>query len=104
MVNLIKSTYLPQKYTVWALLLVALLTPFVLTTPVRAQSIDDGLVGYWPFDADNPAIDQAGFGNNATLGSGLQLTTAVAPTAFANSRALLSTPNPNSYASAGARD
>lgn len=70
------------------------------SAPAHAQSIDDGLVGYWPFDAGNPSADQSGNGNTATLSSGLQLTTDVAPTAFANTRALLSTPNPNNYATA----
>ncbi|MEZ4656187.1 MAG: LamG-like jellyroll fold domain-containing protein [Caldilineaceae bacterium] len=68
--------------------------------PVHAQSIDDGLAGYWPFDADNPPLDLSGNGNTVTLGSGLQLTTAVAPTVFANTGALLSTPGSNSYATA----
>ncbi|MFN8443798.1 MAG: LamG-like jellyroll fold domain-containing protein [Caldilineaceae bacterium] len=75
---------------------------FVLLLPrlAHAQSIDEGLVGYWPFDAANPTVDLSGNGNTATLNSGLQLTTDVAPTAFANTRALLSTPNANNYATA----
>ncbi|MCB0124022.1 MAG: hypothetical protein KDE58_17330, partial [Caldilineaceae bacterium] len=83
-----------------AAILLAILLPLLVVRPAHAQSIDEGLVGYWPFDADNPAVDQSGNGNTATLGSGLQLTTDVAPTVFANSRALLSTLNPNSYATA----
>ena len=79
-------------------ILFAVLLPLCFTGTAQAQSIDDGLVGYWPFDADNPSVDQSGNGNTATLNSGLQLTTDVAPTAFANTRALLSAPNPNNYA------
>lgn len=86
----------------WALVLIwgALALFLALPSAAHAQSIDDGLVGYWPFDADNPSADQSGNNNTATLGSGLQLTTDVAPTAFANTGALLSTPNPNNYATA----
>ena len=80
--------------------LAALLLPFIFTTPVHAQSIDNGLVGYWPFDTDNPTADLSGNGNTVTLGSGLHLTTDVAPTSFPNTGALLSSPGANSYATA----
>ena len=80
--------------------LLAALFLFWLPMPTHAQSIDDGLAGYWPFDADNPTADLSGNGNTVTLGSGLHLTTNVAPTSFANTGALLSGSSANNYATA----
>lgn len=89
----------------WVTLSIAalLIVPAALpATPAQAQSVDDGLVGYWPFDATSgsTSADLSGNGNTATLAGGLQLTADVAPTDFANPRALLSTPSSNSYATA----
>jgi len=80
--------------------LLAALQPFRPSTAAHAQSIDDGLIGYWPFDAGNPGADFSGNNHPATLGSGLRTTTNVAPTSFANTGALLSAPGANSYATA----
>jgi hypothetical protein len=90
----------------WCLLLIAaLLAVFIVpatlaTTPVYAQSIDNGLVGYWPFELGSADADFSGSGNTMTFGNGMGLTSVVPPTPFANQAALLSLPNPTSYATA----
>lgn len=100
MVKLINNTHILHRFGLLTLLLILWLLCLGQPLHAYAQGIDDGLVGYWPFDADNPTVDQSGNGNTVTFGSSIQLTTNVAPTSFVNTRALLSTPNPNSYATA----
>src|SRR4029079_5291494 len=67
-------------------------------TPVNAQSSNDGLVGYWPFDIGSAEVDRSGSGNTVTFASGIGLTNNTAPTRFANTTALLSSLSPTSYA------
>jgi Leucine-rich repeat (LRR) protein len=69
-------------------------------TPVKAQSTEDGLVGYWPFDFGDAAADLSGSGNAAAFGNGMGLTSTTAPTRFSNTAALLSQNSATSYATA----
>src|SRR4029079_13741434 len=69
-------------------------------TPVNAQSSNDGLVGYWPFDIGSAEVDRSGSGNTVTFASGIGLTNNTAPTRFANTTALLSSLSSTSYATA----
>src|SRR5262249_23769289 len=68
-----------------------------------ASPIDNGLVGYWPFDFNTGATDFSGSGNTMTFGNAMGGTSDVAPahgTVQDNTGALLSSNNANSYASA----
>jgi hypothetical protein len=69
-------------------LLFALL--FSPSSPVHAQSIDAGLVGYWPFDegSGNSTVDRSGSGNNASLSAAASFTTSTAPLTVFNPAAL----------------
>ncbi|CAN5874862.1 hypothetical protein BH10CHL1_BH10CHL1_22310 [soil metagenome] len=82
-------------------LLAALLLPLILSTPAHAQSIRDGLLGYWPFDegSGKTSIDYSGYNNPAVLQSGATLVTIHAITPYLNNGALQSNPTvANSYA------
>src|SRR3954466_16352365 len=87
-------------------LLIALLAVFVvpasLATPVQAQSIDDGLVGYWPFDegSGTTSTDYSGSGNHATLHSMAGFTNVTPALDQGNPFAFKSVISPESYASA----
>jgi hypothetical protein len=93
-----------RAFTRWRLSLIAvLLTVFVVpvglaATSVKAQSTNDGLVGYWPFDIGSAEVDRSGSGNTVTFYNGSGLTNTTAPTRFANTTALLSSLSPTSYA------
>src|SRR6266700_634881 len=101
MFNSLKRAGARWRLPLIAALLAVLVVPAALpTTPAHAQSIDDGLVGYWPFDFGSAEIDRSGSGNAATFGSGMGLTSNAAPTRFANSSALLSSLSAASYATA----
>jgi hypothetical protein len=95
-----------RAFTRWRLpLIAALLAVFVVpaalaATPVKAQSTNDGLVGYWPFDFGSADSDLSGSGNTMTFGNGMGLTSTIAPTRFPNTTALLSQASPTSYATA----
>src|ERR1041384_2062534 len=95
---------LKRGFTRWRLpLIAALLAIFVVpaglaATPVKAQSTNDGLVGYWPFDIGSAEVDYSGSGNTVTFYNGIGLTNTAAPTRFANTTALLSSLSPTSYA------
>jgi hypothetical protein len=65
---------------------------------VQADLADSGLVGYWPFDIGSAEVDRSGSGNTVAFGNGIGLTNNTAPTRFANTTALLSSPSPTSYA------
>ncbi|MFN8491649.1 MAG: LamG-like jellyroll fold domain-containing protein [Caldilineaceae bacterium] len=93
---------LPRRLLALAFLLGAFWLPLYLSTPAHAQSIDDGLVGYWPFDEGNgsTSADQSGSGNTATLHTPNSFTNSTASTDFANPFALASVNNANSYATA----
>ena len=69
MANSFNYPLTPRRFLVLAYLLGALWAGLFITTPTHAQSIDDGLAGYWPFDTDNPTADLSGNGNTVTLGS-----------------------------------
>ncbi|MCX6048509.1 MAG: Ig-like domain-containing protein [Chloroflexi bacterium] len=83
-------------------LLAALLLSLLFTTPAHAQGIEDGLVGYWPFDegSGSTSRDFSGNNNTATLHTPNSFTTNAAPTDFANPAAFASVNNANSYATA----
>jgi Leucine-rich repeat (LRR) protein len=68
--------------------------------PNQATSSDPSLVGYWPFELGSADADLSGSGNTVTFGNGMGLTSAAAPTPFANQTALLSWLSPTSYATA----
>lgn len=76
----------------------------LLGAPQRAaaQSIDDGLVGYWRFDEGSGATsaDSSGSGNTATLFTPNSFTASTASTDFANPFAFSSHPTATSYATA----
>jgi hypothetical protein len=80
----------------------ALLLPLLLTASARAQGIDNGLVGYWPFDEGHrtTSADLSGNGNTATLAGAGGFTGNTAPTDFTNPFAFASVNNSNSYATA----
>ncbi|MEZ4869254.1 MAG: Ig-like domain-containing protein [Caldilineaceae bacterium] len=63
---------------------------FSPTPPAYAQSMDEGLVGYWPFDegSGNSSADRSGNGNTATLSAGASFTTRSAPMGLSNPSAL----------------
>lgn len=54
---------------------------FSPSSPVHAQRMDEGLVGYWPFDEGSGAssADHSGNGNTATLSTGASFTPDAAP-------------------------
>ncbi|CAN5543001.1 hypothetical protein BH10CHL1_BH10CHL1_16230 [soil metagenome] len=83
-------------------LLSVLLLSFGLATPAHAQNIDDGLVGYWPFDEGSGSIsaDLSGNNNTATLHTPNSFTGNAAPTEWQNPFAFASVNNANSYATA----
>lgn len=58
--------------------------------PVYAQSMDEGLVGYWPFDEGSGAssADRSGNGNTATLSPEVRFTNAIPPLPVNNAAAL----------------
>lgn len=70
--------------------------------PAHAQGIDDGLVGYWPFDEGHgsTSADLSGSGNTATLHTPNSFTNNTPSTDFVNPSALASVNNANSYATA----
>ena len=84
------------------LLLSALMLLLLCPVPAHAQSIDNGLVGYWPFDEGrgSTSADLSGSGNTATLHTPDSFTNNTAPTDFANPAALASVNSANSYATA----
>ncbi|MFN8491644.1 MAG: Ig-like domain-containing protein [Caldilineaceae bacterium] len=88
----------------WLCLPAALFLCLTAATPVHAQGVVSGLVGYWPFDEVSGGLspDRSGYDNKATLQSGAKLSTVVATTPFLNSASLASTPVTNSYATAAA--
>lgn len=94
-------THLALRWIVFPGLLAALL-PLWFTFPVYAQSIDDGLVGYWPFDEGNgsTSLDLSGNNNTATLHTPNSFTNNTASTDFANPFAFALANNVNSYATA----
>ena len=81
-------------------LLAALFFPWLFTTPAHAQGIDNGLVGYWPFDegSGTTSADLSGNNNTATLHTPNSFTSNTASTDFANPFAFASVNNANSYA------
>lgn len=83
-------------------LIFGVLLPLLLCPHVHAQGIDDGLVGYWPFDEGrgSTSADLSGSGNTATLQTPNRFTNNAAPTDYANPSALATVNNANSYASA----
>jgi hypothetical protein len=85
-----------------AALLAMLVAPAALSTPAQAQSVDNGLVGYWPFDegSGTTSRDLSGNNNTATLHTANSFTGNAAPTDFANPSALASVNNASSYATA----
>lgn len=82
--------------------LAALLLSLLFTTPAHAQGIEDGLVGYWPFDegSGSTSRDFSGNNNTATLHTPNSFTTNAAPTDWQNPFAFASVNNANSYATA----
>ena len=103
MFNLMKRAGAHWRVPLIAAVLAVFLAPAALAaTPAKAQGIDDGLVGYWPFDEGSGATsaDLSGSNNTATLHSASSFTTAAAPTDFANPYALASVNNAGSYATA----
>src|SRR5689334_7988962 len=99
--NPMKSAFTRWRFLLIAALLAVFVVPTALAaTPVKAQASNDGLDGYWPFDIGSAEVDRSGSGNTVTFASGIGLTNNTAPTRFANTTALLSSPSPSSYASA----
>ena len=83
-------------------LLAAVLLPLAAPQRAQAQSVDDGLVGYWAFDegAGSTSADGSGNGNTATLHTPNSFTGSTAPIDFANPFALAASNSASSYATA----
>src|SRR5690349_2760725 len=107
----IKSTRRSVHCVFLALVLAALILPLRAASPAQAsapaapaqaQGIDNGLVGYWPFDEGSGSTsgDLSGNGNTATLHTPNSFTGNAAPTDIANPSAFASASNANSYATA----
>ena len=72
----------------------------LVATPVNAQSTNDGLVGYWPFDIGSAEVDRSGSGNTVAFANGIGLTSTTAPTRFRQHHRAAVAHSPTSYATA----
>ncbi len=91
------------RLAVW---LGALFLALCLSIPAQAQSIDDGLVGYWPFDEGNgsTSADLSGNNNTAIFHIPNSFTNNAAPTDWQNPFAFASGITANSYATASGKN